>query len=70
MESVHYLLKMVAGAPLRRPAWFFDVGQQGEGLSDVGTHLVDLVPWVLFPDQAIDYRAAIQMRRRSGWRSR
>jgi hypothetical protein len=30
------------------------VGQQGEGLSDVGTHLVDLVPWVLFPRQALD----------------
>src|SRR6516162_6446921 len=24
MESVHYLLKTVAGVPLRRPAWFFD----------------------------------------------
>lgn len=54
MESVHYLKKLVAGAPLRRPAWFFDVHQQGEALSDVGTHLVDLVPWVLHPDQALD----------------
>jgi predicted dehydrogenase len=32
MESVHYLLKSVAGVPNRRPAWFFDVRQQGEGL--------------------------------------
>jgi predicted dehydrogenase len=53
MESVHFLMKTVAGSPLRRPAWFFDVAQQGEGLSDVGTHLVDLVPWVLFPGQGI-----------------
>ena len=53
MESEHYLSKPVAGVPLRRPAWFFDVEQQGEGLSDVGTHLVDLVPWVLFPGQAV-----------------
>jgi predicted dehydrogenase len=53
MESVHYLMKTVAGTPLRRPAWFFDVGQQGEGLSDVGTHLVDLVPWILFPGQGV-----------------
>jgi predicted dehydrogenase len=53
MESEHFLLKTVAGQPLRRPAWFFDVEQQGEGLSDVGTHLVDLVPWVLFPGQGI-----------------
>ena len=56
MESVHYLLKMVAGAPNIRPGWFFDNTQQGEGLNDVGTHLVDLVQWTLFPDQALDYR--------------
>jgi predicted dehydrogenase len=51
MESVHFLKKLVAGAPLKRPAWFFDVHQQGEALSDVGTHLVDLVMWMLFPKQ-------------------
>jgi predicted dehydrogenase len=55
MESKHYLMKMVAGNPLRRPAWFFDVLQQGEGLTDVGTHLVDLVTWILFPGQPIDH---------------
>lgn len=54
MESVHFLKKLVAGAPLKRPAWFFDVHQQGEALSDVGTHLVDLVMWILFPQKAID----------------
>ena len=47
MESVHFLTKTVAGVPLRRPPWFFDVDEQGEGLSDVGTHLVDLVTWML-----------------------
>jgi predicted dehydrogenase len=57
MESVHYLKKLVAGVPLRRPPWFFDVHQQGEALSDVGTHLVDLVTWLLYPDQAIDTTA-------------
>lgn len=54
IESVHYLMKSVAGVPNRRPAWYFDVLQQGEGLTDVGTHLVDLVPWMLFPNQALD----------------
>jgi predicted dehydrogenase len=53
MESEHFLLKSVAGVPIRRPAWFFDVEQAGEGLADVGTHLVDLVPWVLFPGEGI-----------------
>ena len=32
MKSMHYLLKEVAGVPNRRPAWFFDIHQQGEGL--------------------------------------
>jgi predicted dehydrogenase len=67
MESVHYLIKQVAGAPLRRPAWFFDVGQQGEGLSDVGTHLVDLVPWVLYPAQPIDHASEIRLLSAKRW---
>src|SRR5262249_23071596 len=61
MESTHYLMKHVAGVPLRRPPWFFDVRQQGEGLTDVGTHLVDLVPWILFPDQSLDYRTDLHI---------
>ncbi|MBM3887616.1 MAG: oxidoreductase [Verrucomicrobia bacterium] len=59
MESVHFLKKEVAGAPLLRPAWFFDIRQQGEPLADVGTHLVDLVQWMLFPEQPLDYRKDI-----------
>lgn len=53
-ESVHHISKMVSGTPLIRPAWFFDVGQQGEGIVDVTTHLVDLVQWESFPEQIID----------------
>src|SRR5262245_25796607 len=70
MESVHYLLKLVAGVPNRRPAWFFDIQQQGEGLTDVGTHLVDLVPWILFPDQPIDYRQDIRILAGKRWPTR
>jgi hypothetical protein len=47
--SVHYFFKSVSGSPLIRPAWFFDVDQQGEGMVDVATHLVDLVQWGCFP---------------------
>jgi predicted dehydrogenase len=61
MESVHNILKTVAGAPNVRPAWFFDTAEQGEGLADIGTHLVDLVPWILFPDQAIDARRDVHL---------
>jgi predicted dehydrogenase len=51
--SVHHFLKLVAGAPNIRPGWFFDVEQQGEGIVDVTTHLVDLVQWECFPEQIL-----------------
>ncbi|WP_420400618.1 putative oxidoreductase C-terminal domain-containing protein [Flagellimonas sp.] len=52
-ESVHHFSKLVAGQPLIRPAWFFDTEQQGEGLVDVNTHLVDLIQWETFPEQTL-----------------
>jgi predicted dehydrogenase len=61
MESAHRVMKSVAGVPNLRPAWFFDVNEQGEALADVGTHLVDLAQWTVFPDQALDYRKDIQV---------
>ncbi|MGO1816718.1 MAG: putative oxidoreductase C-terminal domain-containing protein, partial [Sphingobacterium sp.] len=60
-ESVHHFFKEVSGKPLVRPGWFFDVQQQGEGIVDVTTHLVDLVQWECFPDQIIDYRKDIEL---------
>jgi len=61
MDSMHRLLKSVAGVPMLRPLEFFDIEEQGEALSDVGTHLVDLTQWIAFPDAAIDYRSEIAM---------
>ena len=52
-ESVHHFSKTVAGAPLKRPQWFFDVRQEGEGIVDVTTHLVDLIQWEVFPEQVL-----------------
>ena len=52
--SVHHFSKIVSGSPLLRPAWFFDVEQQGEGIVDVTTHLVDLVQWECFPEQILN----------------
>ena len=60
-KSIHHIMKVVAGVPLKRPAWFFDTEEYGEGLSDVGTHVVDLVQWTAFPDQAIDYKRDIEV---------
>jgi predicted dehydrogenase len=53
IESIHHLLKTVAGVPNLRPAFFFDAADQGTALADVGTHLIDLVQWTLFPGQSI-----------------
>ena len=52
-ESVHHYCKTVSGKPLQRPLWFFDVTQQGEGIVDVTTHLVDLVQWEAFPERIL-----------------
>ena len=53
-ESVHHFSKIVSGSPLKRPAWYFDVRQEGEGIVDVTTHLVDLVQWEAFPEQSLN----------------
>ncbi|MGB4399240.1 MAG: putative oxidoreductase C-terminal domain-containing protein [Daejeonella sp.] len=62
-ESVHHFYKYVSGSVLTRPAWFFDVAQEGEGIVDVTTHLVDLIQWECFPDQIIDYKKDIEVKR-------
>ena len=67
MESTHHILKTVAGTPNLRPPFFFDILDEGEGLTDVGTHLVDLVQWTLFPDQAVDYQRDIQVQSGKRW---
>jgi len=46
LESVHHLEKLVDGAPLRRPWWYFDVRVQGSGAVDIPTHLVDQTQWL------------------------
>lgn len=66
-ESTHFFYKQVSGNVLTRPSWFFDVKQQGEGIVDVGTHLVDLVQWVGFPEQIIDYTKDIQLTSAKRW---
>ena len=62
-ESVHCFAKRVSGVPLVRPAWFFDAAQQGEGLVDITTHLVDLVQWACFPGVSLDYRKDVRVLR-------
>jgi predicted dehydrogenase len=65
-ESVHNFMKMVAGVPNRRPAWFFDASQQGESIADVATHLVDLTQWSGFPEVILN-KTDVQMISAKHW---
>jgi predicted dehydrogenase len=66
-ESVHHLFKYVSGNVLVRPTWFLDTNQQGEGIVDVMTHLVDLVQWECFPERIIDYKKDIEILNAKRW---
>lgn len=66
-ESVHHFFKIVSGRPIRRPMWYFDAAQQGEGLVDVTTHLIDQVLWTCFPEQRIDYRHDVTVLAAEHW---
>ncbi len=67
MESVHHFYKEVSGVPTIRPAWYYDIEQQGEGIADVTTHLIDLVNWKCFPEEAIDYKHDINLLSATHW---
>ena len=67
LSGVHYLRKVVAGLPNPRPAWYFDVTEQGEGLADTGVHLVDRVHETLFPEQPLDWQRDIDILAASRW---
>lgn len=67
VESVHHFYKNVSGIPLIRPAWYYDVEQQGEGIVDVSTHLIDLVNWQCFPEVALDYTKDVTMLSAKHW---
>jgi predicted dehydrogenase len=63
LENLHALLKYSRGVAQRRPVAFLDVRQQGEGIADVGTHLVDIAQWTLFPGRSISYRDDVRLLR-------
>ncbi len=66
-ESIHHFYKYVSGNILTRPAWFMDIIQEGEGIVDVTTHLVDLVQWESFPGKVINYENDIQLSSARRW---
>jgi len=66
-ESAHFFFKYVSGKPLIRPSWFFDADQQGDGLVDITTHMVDLIQWSCFPEVALDYTKDINLLSSGRW---
>lgn len=55
ITSVHHLYKIVNGAPLRRPGWYYDVTEQGDGLVDVQSHLTDQAQALVGASHQYDY---------------
>lgn len=69
IRSVHHLCKTVNGQPLQRPAWYFDRAAQGEGITDVTTHLVDLVHWLTGNEGGVDFDRDVEGLSASQWPS-
>jgi len=65
--SVHHFFKYVSGSVLKRPGWYFDTTQQGEGIVDVTTHLLDMIMWACFPEEVIDFDKDIEIKKARRW---
>ena len=66
-ESIHHLYKVVNNQPLVRPPWYFDLAVQGDGITDVTTHLVDMTHWMMFPGMAVDFQQDIELVQARRW---
>ena len=53
--------------PSPGPRGSYDVRQQGEAVPDVGTHLVDAVQWIGFPEQTLDWKKDIKVLAAHRW---
>lgn len=67
IESVHHLYKVVNQRPLVRPPWYFDVEVQGEGITDVTTHLVDLTQWMVGEGRPFAYERDVELLSARQW---
>ncbi|HTO43962.1 MAG TPA: putative oxidoreductase C-terminal domain-containing protein [Burkholderiales bacterium] len=67
IESVHHLYKVVNQRPLVRPPWYFDVAVQGEGITDVTTHLVDLTHWMVGGGRAFAHDRDVELHSARQW---
>lgn len=67
ISSLHNLCKIVNGAPLQRPPWYYDVEIQGDGLVDIQTHMVDQTQWLVDPDDRTTYEKDIVLDGAQRW---
>jgi predicted dehydrogenase len=67
LSSTHHLFKVVNGAPLRRPAWYYDVREQGDGLVDVQSHLTDQAQWLVAPERDFDFDTDVEFESARRW---
>ena len=67
IRSVHHLLKVVNGAPLRRPAWYYDTRVQGDGLVDIQSHMTDQAQWLVGDDARFDYPRDFELDSADRW---
>ena len=66
-KSVHHLYKIVNNRPLVRPYWFFDTRIQGEGMTDVTTHLVDLAQWMTGDGRPFHFERDVELEAARQW---
>ena len=59
IASIHHLFKTVNDRPLERPAWYYDVAVQGDGLTDIQSHLADQAQWMVTGDAVNDIDADV-----------
>lgn len=67
MRGVHHLYKIVNGAPLIRPPWYFDTNLQGQGIVDVPTHQVDLAQWLVGDGRPFHYERDVDLVTAEQW---
>lgn len=67
MKGVHHLHKLVNQRPLVRPQWYFDAAVQGEGITDVTTHLVDLSQWLIANGRRSEYERDVKLTSARQW---
>ena len=66
-SSTHHLLKRVDDKLLKRPAWFYDVAMQGDGMVDIQSHYVDQAQWIVADGHRFDIDRDVEILDAERW---